>query len=44
MQQFSSEKAKHDALKARLRLRIRLIRRTFERRLEAPAPQAKSDK
>jgi hypothetical protein len=38
MQHFDSDKAKYDALKARLRLRIRQIRRTQDGRLESPAP------
>jgi hypothetical protein len=37
MQQFDSDKNKHDVLKARLRLRIRQIRRIQEAKLESAA-------
>ena len=37
MQQFKTDQEKYDALKTRLRLRIRCIRRTLEARLE-PLP------
>lgn len=39
MQQLNYEKSKHEALKARLRLRIRQIMRASKARTESPAPQ-----
>jgi hypothetical protein len=44
MQQFNNDKTKHEVLKARLRQRIRQIRRSLEGRLDPLPAQSKQSK